>query len=79
MGGDVTDLSEWLGFAEAVGQLDHYEPSVGLKVVVPSGVGDEFNYIKYPLNLIIISFWIYMIIVWNKHDKKTGKICGIWC
>ena len=37
-------------------------------------VGDEYNYIKYPLNLIIISFWIYLIVVWNKNDKKTGRL-----
>jgi hypothetical protein len=37
-------------------------------------MGDEFNYIKYPLNIIIISFWIYMIVVWNKNDKKTGRL-----
>lgn len=36
--------SDWTGFAEAVGQFSHYEPTIGLKVVVPPELGQEYNY-----------------------------------
>ena len=37
-------------------------------------VSDESNYIKYPLDLLIISFWIYLIVIWNRYDKRVGRL-----
>jgi Ca2+/Na+ antiporter len=37
-------------------------------------VGKDYMAIRYLINLSIIAFAIFLIVVWNRNDKRTGRL-----
>lgn len=56
----------------------------GIALIISALIGDNllYNYwmdgkfktYQYPLNIIIIGFWIFLIVIWNRHDKKASRL-----
>jgi len=34
----------------------------------------DFKTYQYPLNIILIAFWIFLIVIWSRYDKKTLRL-----
>jgi len=47
---------------------------LGNNVLYEYWMDGEIKTYQYPLNIIIIAFWIFLIVSWNRHDKKSSRI-----
>ncbi len=36
-------------------------------------LSENFSNIKTVLSLLVLTFWIYNLVIWSKHDKKIGR------
>ena len=47
---------------------------VGNDIIYNFLLDEQFLGIRILMNLLIVGYWIYLIVIWSRKDKKTGSL-----